>query len=244
MAVCALFSLSLWLRTYALDRDALNLDEATSVLFASKPLAELVRSLSRDSSPPLYFVLLRAWMSVFGDTEYSVRFLSAVLGALLPPTLYVATSRLFGRPAGIFAAVFALLNPLHVFYSQQTRMYSLLPLLSLSFSMALIDASRAQLATRWALVGVLGAAMLWTHNYGLFVICAAPGFCLALTPPPRLRTLSGLGFALLLTLALYAPWLPVLLQQRGSGVASVGRQPSRDNQSRFLRDTFRSVHAA
>jgi mannosyltransferase len=46
---------------------ALWLDEAQSVAIARLPLPDLLEALRQDGAPPLYYLLLHAWMAVLGD---------------------------------------------------------------------------------------------------------------------------------------------------------------------------------
>ena len=60
------------------------MDEAFSARVANLGVADLVRSAtSEDPNPPLYYVLLHAWIDVFGDSEVALRSLSAGVGILL-----------------------------------------------------------------------------------------------------------------------------------------------------------------
>src|SRR5947209_4942564 len=64
-------------------RQALWLDESQSVAIARLPLhgpgTTLWEGLKEDGSPPLYYLLLHAWVVLFGTGTAVVRALSAVL---------------------------------------------------------------------------------------------------------------------------------------------------------------------
>jgi len=70
------------LRTYLLGATNLWWDEAYSVWLARRPLTELLRTTAFDVHPPLYYVLLRGWMELAGDSEFSLRYLSVAGGVL------------------------------------------------------------------------------------------------------------------------------------------------------------------
>ena len=56
------FALALWLRTVALGRDGLWLDEIYSVSFANlSALGTVVAAFLYDPHPPLYYLQLNAW---------------------------------------------------------------------------------------------------------------------------------------------------------------------------------------
>jgi len=53
------------------------------------------------ANPPLYYMALHVWMSVFGSTETATHSLSLVFGVLTIPAGGWAGWTLFGRRAGI-----------------------------------------------------------------------------------------------------------------------------------------------
>jgi len=131
--VTGLFVAGLALRLHAPFPAAVWLDEAVTVLSASQPLLDVIRTQVREAAPPLYYLLLHFGIGFLGDDAVALRGLSAVLGAALAPGLFLVGRRLFGPTAAALAATLALLSPLHVFYSQQIRMYALFPVLTLAF---------------------------------------------------------------------------------------------------------------
>jgi uncharacterized membrane protein len=58
--------------TYGIDR-SVWLDEANTALIANESLKQIVSSLSRDVSPPLYYFLLSGWVRLFGNSEIVLR---------------------------------------------------------------------------------------------------------------------------------------------------------------------------
>ena len=60
----------------AWPRPALWLDEAQSVAIAHRSLPGIVDALRADGAPPIYYVVLHVWMSVFGTGDTAVRSLS------------------------------------------------------------------------------------------------------------------------------------------------------------------------
>jgi len=63
------------------------LDEALTVEIARRPVGAMLNALRHDGAPPLYYLLLHAWIGVFGDGDVAVRALS---GAISVATLPVA----------------------------------------------------------------------------------------------------------------------------------------------------------
>jgi hypothetical protein len=110
-------------------------DEAMSVHWArsSVPrILEVSMNLVEDRLPPLYYLLLHYWRSLFGDGEVAVRLLSVLLGTLLVPLVYRLSVELFDsdRRVALLAAALTTFNPFLVWYSQEARMYTLAALLA------------------------------------------------------------------------------------------------------------------
>jgi hypothetical protein len=192
------------------------IDEAISVGISSHPLGQLHSLLRQDGSPPLYYVLLHVWMQLFGHGEVATHTLSLGFALLTVPVAYWGGSSLFGRRTGMYAAVLAAGLPFLTSYAQETRMYSLLALLSLlvavSFAHAFVYRRRRYLPV----FSISLAAALYTHNWALFLGLAtfvAFVFCAWWGEAPR-RELwrdGAIGFGVVVLL--YLPWLPTLVYQ-------------------------------
>ena len=188
------------------------IDEGLSVGIASHPLDDIPGVLRQDGSPPLYYLLLGVWIRWIGDGEARTHALSLGFALLCIPVAFWLARKLFGERAAWFTAVIAALVPFLSYYAQETRMYSLAVLLSLlvagTYALAFVEGRR-----RW-LGGfvVAGAALLYTHNWGLFMLA---GFAAALLPLLRARTVAWrdalIGFGGIAVL--YLPWVPTLLYQ-------------------------------
>jgi mannosyltransferase len=192
-------------------------DEGLSVGIADRSLADIPGILRQDGSPPLYYALLSVWMTIVGSDETATHALSLVFAVLAIPAAYVAARVCFGTRAGWMAAVLMALNPFLTQYAQETRMYALVIVLGTvatgAFVAGLVQRRRAALPV----LAVSLAALVYTHNWGLF-FAGACGLSwlglLALEPRGGRRALLRDGvLAFGGTLVLYAPWVPTLLFQ-------------------------------
>jgi mannosyltransferase len=204
------------------------IDEGLSVGIASHPLADIPGLLRQDGSPPLYYMLLHVWIGWFGNGEFATQSLSAIFGLLCVPAAFWGGSVMMGRRVGWAAAAIAAVNPFLTLHSYETRMYALLTLLGIVASTAFVLAF-IQHRRRWLPVfGVLLAAMVYTHNWGLFfgAACVAAFGWLAWNAAAeerrRLLRDGAIGFGI--TLLLYLPWLPTLaFQARHTGAPWANR---------------------
>ncbi len=191
------------------------MDEALSVGISSHSLSEIPGVLRHDGSPPLYYLLLHVWMSVFGSGESATHALSLLFGLLtIPVGAWVGWS-LFGRRAGLIAAVLFALNPFITGYSQETRMYTLMALLGLLATAGFIQGFIHRRRRFLILFAVCQALMLYTHAWGIFF---GVGAVLALIPvlrfsTERRRLVRDAVYAFGAAGILFLPWVPTLLYQ-------------------------------
>ena len=194
-------------------------DEGLSVGIADRPLGDIPGVMRLDGSPPGFYVLLHFWIRLLGrSTEVATHALSLLLATVAIPVAWAFARSLFGHRAGWIAAVLVALNPFLNTYAQETRMYALVVLLGIISLSCFVGAFALGRSRRWTIgFAVAHAALLWTHNWGLFL-----GFSLAVawaalaalaTGDERRRILrEGLVAAAVIAI-LYAPWIPTMLFQ-------------------------------
>jgi hypothetical protein len=202
------------LRLLRLDWQPLWWDEGYSVYFATESLGRMTALTAQDIHPPLYYALLHGWLWLVQSTHpVALRLFSAFVGVLGVAIFRFLAHHLFPqRPHPVWmATILFALHPLHLFYSQEVRMYGLATLLALAATVAL-----------WQLIGQIERGdRLWLGvvQYGCWATLA-------------LYTLYYLGWLLLghavwtlwhfrnrlaksstviaayaLTLLLYLPWI-------------------------------------
>ena len=222
-----LVALSVVLRTRALDA-SFWIDEGLSVGIASRPFTEIPGTLKLDGSPPGYYLLLHLWTELFGTSEEATRSLSLLFALAAIPVAFWAGRALFGHREGWVCAALAAVNPFLSVYAQETRMYTLVVLLSLVASVvvarAFVTRDRRYLT---ACVAVL-TLMLYTHNWAFF-FCAAVAvvgvFLASRAERPR-EILRDLAIVLGTTAVLYLPWLSSFLFQLEHTGAPWSRTPT------------------
>jgi mannosyltransferase len=209
-----LLAVSLLLRTDSLG-ESLWMDEGLSIGIASQPLFDIPGVLRVDGSPPLYYMLLSVWMDLVGNGPGETQALSVAIALVSVPGGMWAGWSLFGRRAGLVCAALCAVNPFLTQFAQETRMYSLMLVLSLLATAAFLHVFAFGRRGYLPLFFVLLALMLYTHNWGLFL---SVGLVCALVPCWYVSenrhsfwkdALIGFGGAGLL----YLPWLPTLLHQ-------------------------------
>lgn len=196
--------LAVGLRVYRLDAQSLWYDEAVTAQVAGQGLAELTRWTADDIQPPLYYYAVAGWTRLVGRSEWALRFPSVFFGVLTVALLWTLARRLFGktgvgRGAAGIVALLAALSPLHVYYAQEARMYTLLTFGGVLAGYALLRASgraegqrgrRAEERRWWVMFVLASTAMLYTHYFGVFLLVAY-ALCFLMSVATRWLTAAG-----------------------------------------------------
>lgn len=147
------------------------LDEAISDSYARESLGQFWQTVSHlDPNMSLYYLLLRPWVAVFGESEAALRSLSAVFAALAVGTLAVLGRRLFDRATGLVAGLFLALDAYFIQYAQTARSYTLVVLLVLASSYFFVgELERPSRAN--AVAYVLSSTLaVYAHYFAVYVL--------------------------------------------------------------------------
>ena len=179
----------------------------------------MVGLTAQDIHPPLYYALLHGWAALLGTGPNALRLFSVTVGILTIPLLYLAARRMLSARAAFLAAFLLTINPLHVYYSQEVRMYGLVALLSVGILAAAhrtmddrrwtIDRGRRLMVYRpWSIVAyvLLATTALYTQYYAIFLPIGLTIYA-AWHWRRDLRALSIWLGAQVVVALLYLPWV-------------------------------------
>jgi 4-amino-4-deoxy-L-arabinose transferase-like glycosyltransferase len=128
----------------------------------------------------LYYVLLHFWLKL-GSGEFVIRALSALLGVGSLLVLYALACDLFDRRTALLSALLLAVSPLHIWFSQEARMYILVATLGLcsAYSMRLalrrvpetvVQKSTCGRAWPWVAYVLSTAMAINGHYFALFLL--------------------------------------------------------------------------
>ena len=162
-------ALGAFLRLRALGAKSFWLDEIASVVIARMPGNSFWHWLwTEEGNMALYYVMLRPWLEIHLG-EATIRLLSVLPGIASIPVMYLLGRRLFGRGAGLLAALLLAISTCAVVYSQEARGYSWLLLgtiVSTYFFARLIARPTYAMALAYALAA---GVTFYFHYFGLLV---------------------------------------------------------------------------
>lgn len=177
LLACALSFALVMLR---IDAKSIWWDESLSLMRAQSDVSTILSGRisfggldTIDQHPPLYFLALSAVSALAGESDLSLRLLSALATVGVVAVTFALARRLFGGRVAGMGAVFTALSPLLVWYGQEMRMYALATLLC---SVVLYAAWRANTEGSWpwaaGAVVALAAAAATQYLTLLFALCA------------------------------------------------------------------------
>jgi mannosyltransferase len=241
IAFLAVLLLATFLRFHLIEAQSFWNDEGNSARLSERSISAILEGTASDIHPPFYYLFLRGWRELVGETEFGLRSLSAFSGILTVATAIALTRSFSARrfSDGMFVAgLLAATSPILVYYSQETRMYALLAFLGAFSTWALwiwlirLEARRPSLL--WMVVYVLTTvAGLYTHYFFPAVI-GGQGLVVVTILLLRLgkvenrtsehyqtekrfagRVLITWFGMVAVTSILYVPWIPIFLRQVG-----------------------------
>ena len=214
---------------FGLDRMSLWWDETDTAALVSQSWGGLIdqigSGIGSETGQPLYYLLLRAWVGLAGDSEVALRLPSLV--ALLITAVIVGRIVLESgarvQVATAVAAVYPVL-PFSLWYASEARPYALVQMLAAGMTLAVLRAGRGNLPLRQlAIITGLGVATIWVW------VATAPAVVLAWSLGAH-RTTSRRSMPSVLALAVSGAALaapPALLTLRSLRQVAhpVGRNP-------------------
>lgn len=175
---------------------------------------------SDPQHPPLYYVMVRLWASVFGDSPTGVRSLSAIISLLIFPSVYWLCLELFESSiVGWVAMALIAVSPFQLYFAQEARQYGLWMVEILIASAALLQAIKAENKSNWALYSFTLILGLYTHLFTVLIIISH-GIYLFIQQKFRLtKTLINYLICTIAAFLIFLPWLIVFINHIGTAIA-------------------------
>ena len=213
-----------WLRLWNIEAESAWIDEAYSIILASQPITDLIRGTAADQHPPLYYLLLHFWLMIYPGL------LSARLFSLTAGLIHIFLIIRFGEetgPKGIgwAAGIFLGTSTLHIWYSQEARMYILLALLTTGATILLWDILEKN--RHWLPYALVSLLSVYTHYFAFFILFSHALIVLWwASQNPFRKTLKPWGLSLAFVFLGFSPWLPIAHYQTKHHVMSWIGRPS------------------
>ncbi|MFN6518823.1 MAG: glycosyltransferase family 39 protein [Nostoc sp. CreGUA01] len=196
---------------------------------SSKSLNDTIMSLAREDSqhPPLYYIIARLWMEIFGNSVTAIRSLSAFISLLVFPCVYRLCRELFDVPLPIPGVAIALMtiSPIHLVYAQEAQEYILWLITILLSSASLLRAVQLEspakdeltkqqqpdLFTAWSVYAITLTISLYTFLWSGFLALAHGIYVIAIARFKFTETVRNYLIASLVSFLAFMPWMTVAI---------------------------------
>ncbi len=160
-------SFGLALRVYKIGERNLWFDESRSL---ERSRAFKLAVLKNDYNPPLYYFILSYWIKCFGTSEPALRSLSTAFGLFSIFLIYGLGKLFFNARTGLLSAFILSISPIHIWYSQEARGYSLSIFLAMLTGYCFILALKRNKAYLWFAFILSSSLALYSNYFSIFII--------------------------------------------------------------------------
>ncbi|MEH1942235.1 MAG: glycosyltransferase family 39 protein [Nostoc sp.] len=195
-----------------------------------KSLNATIMNLAKEDPyhPPLYYVIARLWMQIFGNSVTAIRKLSAFISLLVFPCVYWLCRELFNVPLSVPGVAIALMaiSPIQLVYAQEAQEYILWLVTILLSSASLLRAIRLEsqekdellkegqqpdLFAIWSIYAVTLAISLYTFLWSAFIALAHGIYVMLAAKFKLTRTVRTYLLASLVGFLAFMPWLTIVI---------------------------------
>ncbi len=188
----------------------LSIEDGLGWVAATLPVADLIACIQRDINPPLYYLLLKGWSALGGDSAIWLRLFSALQVVATAAGIAVLARRFWpsDRAARWIVPIAWLVLPYTLWYGTYVKMYALEAALFVWSVAAVLRAVETGRARDHLAAGLVQLAGLYTHYW-----LAIPTLVLGGFEVLRRRSVRGVVLRYAGILGLYLPWLGVVSGQ-------------------------------
>ncbi|MEM7330877.1 MAG: glycosyltransferase family 39 protein [Chloroflexota bacterium] len=197
ISITIILLLGFWLRIWHIDAFSFWSDEGLTPLRSGYSVIDILRNViliqghvTKDTHPAFFYLTIHFTRQLFGETDFAFRYPSVLFSTLLIALLYRFGKKLASPKLGLVIAFFMAINPLHIWYANEARMYAIYSLLVAAASyllwraISITDASgpsifelirqrKFPLFYRYLVgYGLLAGLSLYTNYTAVFLIAA------------------------------------------------------------------------
>lgn len=190
------------------------LDEAYSLRWSMLPFGQMMNKLIHDVHPPLYYLLLRVVLTLFGNHIIIAKLFSVLAFIFILVTGIRFVKKQFGRKAYLMYSLLLLCVPMMLKKTIEIRMYTWTYLFIILAGVELFYLLQKPDKKNWVLFTVCSAVAAYLHYFAvLTLVFVYPMiFVFFLINRNRLQ-IKNWVLCCVTTVLLYLPWLPITLNQ-------------------------------
>ncbi len=161
------------LRLHRLGAYSVHLDEAGTYFISVAPVKNIFILLSSHmhNAPPLSYVLMHSFLKV-SESTLVFRLPSAIAGVLGVAAIYYLGKYVFSERVGLVSSFLLAISPLHIYHSQEARMYAFFCLFSIVSLLAFLRILAEGKGRHWVLWSSATILNFYTHFFAVLLLLA------------------------------------------------------------------------
>lgn len=240
-----IFVLNFVLKFIYIDHLEIGIDEPFTLFYANADFEFLLNMLEHENNPPLFTVILKGWVSIFGLSPTSVRFLPLVFSALTAVSVFHLGRKFFSKSIGITTALIFTFSNYHLFFAHEARPYALFGLLAVLSINSFLEVTLNNSKKHLIYLALLNALLIYNHFLGFFLLFIQFLSYLSISEIRKNHSKS-LFISWGITALLYLPYLPILFHRftessGGSWLKAPGSEGLYNNIRRFSNEPVVAV---
>lgn len=201
------------LRLIDLTKSSIWHDEGYTMWLLRYDFAEILTRTARDVHPPMYYLISKVWVSVFGTSVFSIRFMSLLFSLGIIFLVYKIIENLFSQKAAFWSAILVAFSPFMIRFAQEARMYGVVAFfttLATYYFIKFVKENKNKYLVGYVLAMIVA---MYTQYYSFFVIISLWAIYAIITWKKKGLLNWKWWAANLSLLVLYLPWFPVAYRQ-------------------------------
>jgi uncharacterized membrane protein len=203
-------------------------DEGYTIIIIHKPFHNMINLIRVDAHPPLYYLILRLWVSLVGDDVWKMRLLSTIFLGLTILISLLMLRTLTNEKTALKLIPFMIFSPILLRYGYEIRMYSLLVFLSVLGTYMLVLAVKNSINVSksnhrslksilydnryWITYSIIVALGMYTQYIIATVWIAHVVILIILTVKNKIRIIQWV-WTYALSIIIFMPWISTMLWQ-------------------------------
>lgn len=189
------------------------MDEAFTIALAEHPWKDIISLTAADVHPPVYYLILKLFTSIFGSSiilQHLVSVIPMILLLILGCTL--VRKRFGDLTAFIFMlSIFGM--PKMLAYGTEIRMYSWAMFFVTAAALYAYEITKIQSFKNWCLFTIFSLMAAYTHYFACVAVAFLYLYLLIFIIKRERKSIKSFLFCCITTVILYLPWLSILLRQ-------------------------------
>lgn len=190
----------------------ITIDEPFTLFYSQMPFREIFHMLPGENNPPLHFLIMHAWINVFGIDPFQVRLLSLIAGAGSALLIYFIGVRNFSIPVGITASLLYTFSNFNTYLAQEARVYALFIFLALASAYLFLNLLRTWKIIPFILLIIVNILLIYAHFFAFWIILVEFSVLFLFQEPRKKLLKHFLVMGIILVLA-YLPYVMVFIHR-------------------------------